>query len=126
MQNRMEVQFLNLKQGDMTVPQYASKFNELARFAPHQVDTEERKTRRFEEGLKPWIYNKVAVLQLEDYSQILEKAIIVEGWQNTTKRKMPKKGIMGVSIKEEMVGEITKENSILEKIFKRKGKIKRK
>ena len=43
------------------------------------MDTEERKTRRFEQGLKPWIYNKVAVLQLETFSQILEKAIITEG-----------------------------------------------
>lgn len=48
MQGRMEMRFLELKQGDMTVPQYAAKFNELARFAPHQVDTEVRKARRFE------------------------------------------------------------------------------
>ena len=32
----------------MTVPEYATRFNELARFAAHQVDTEERKARRFE------------------------------------------------------------------------------
>lgn len=61
------------------MPQYAAKFNELARFAPHQVDIEERKTRRFEQGLKPWISNKLSVLQLETFAQILEKSIIFEG-----------------------------------------------
>ena len=62
MQARMEVKFLELKQDNMTVAEYAAKFNELARFAPHQVDTEARKARRFELGLKLWLYNKVAVL----------------------------------------------------------------
>lgn len=62
MQSMMEVRFLELKQGDMTVSQYAVKFSELARFVPHQVDTETQKARRFELGLKPWLFNKVAVL----------------------------------------------------------------
>lgn len=48
MQSRIEMRFLVLKQGDMSVLQYASKFNKLAKFASHQVDTEERKARRFE------------------------------------------------------------------------------
>ena len=79
MQGRMEIKFLELKQGDMTVPQYAAKFNELARFAPHQVDTEERKARRFEQGLKPWLYSRISIFQSASYGTILEKAIIAEG-----------------------------------------------
>ena len=51
----------------MTVPQYVTKFNELARFAPHQVDMEERKARRFEQGLKPWLYDKITALQIDNY-----------------------------------------------------------
>ena len=53
MKNKMEIKFLELKQGNMSVEEYAAKFNELARFATHQVDTEARKARRFEQGLKP-------------------------------------------------------------------------
>lgn len=75
----MEIKFLELKQGDMTVPQYAAKFNELARFAPHQVDKEERKACRFEQGLKPWLYSRISVFQSASYGTILEKAIIAEG-----------------------------------------------
>ena len=32
--DRIEIQFLELKQGNMTVSQYAAKSNELERFAP--------------------------------------------------------------------------------------------
>lgn len=79
MQEQMEVIFLELKQGNMTVIEYAAKFNELARFAPHQVDTEARKARRFEQGLEPWIFSRVAVLRIQTFSSLLERAIIVEG-----------------------------------------------
>jgi len=34
---------LNLKQGNMSVMEYAAKFNELSRFSPHQVAIEEMK-----------------------------------------------------------------------------------
>lgn len=78
MKNKMEMQFLELKQGDMSVEQYEAKFIELARFAPHQVDTEMRKARRFEQGLKPWIYNKVSVFETKKYNKLVQKAIIAE------------------------------------------------
>ena len=45
--NKMEIKFLELKQGNMTVAEYAVRFNELARFATHQVDTEAMRARRF-------------------------------------------------------------------------------
>jgi len=34
-QRMKEREFLGLKQGSMSVMEYASKFNELSRFAPH-------------------------------------------------------------------------------------------
>jgi len=47
-QRMKEREFLNLKQGHMTVMEYATRFNELSRFALHQVSTEERKMDHFE------------------------------------------------------------------------------
>ncbi|CAL9004568.1 unnamed protein product [Prunus brigantina] len=44
-------QFLYLKQGSMSVVEYEHKFNELSRFAPELVATEEDRRRRFEGGL---------------------------------------------------------------------------
>ncbi|XP_058223089.1 uncharacterized protein LOC131332807 [Rhododendron vialii] len=46
-----EQEFLNLKQGTMTVTQYAAKFEELSRYAQTAVATEDKKARRFEWGL---------------------------------------------------------------------------
>ena len=42
-QRMKEREFLNLKQGSMTMMEYAARFNELSRFASHQVSIEERK-----------------------------------------------------------------------------------
>ncbi|KAI8559658.1 hypothetical protein RHMOL_Rhmol04G0190400 [Rhododendron molle] len=46
-----EQEFMNLKQGTMTVTQYAAKFKELSHYAPDAVATEDKKARRFEWGL---------------------------------------------------------------------------
>ena len=45
-------EFLNLKQGTMTVLEYVAKFTELARFADDYVATDITKVRKFEDGLK--------------------------------------------------------------------------
>ena len=45
-------EFLELKQGMMTVLEYMAKFNELARFADDYVATDMAKVRKFEDGMK--------------------------------------------------------------------------
>ena len=40
--------------------EYAAKFNELSRFSPHQVATEERRMDHFEQGLKGSIRSMIA------------------------------------------------------------------
>jgi len=47
-----EQEFLCLKQGEMSVMEYVAKFNELSRFAPNQVVTEEMRMDHFEQGLR--------------------------------------------------------------------------
>lgn len=55
--NRKEVEFLELKQSNMNVVEYAKKFEELSRFFLHynRVDAEGRKCVKFESGLHPEI-----------------------------------------------------------------------
>jgi len=43
-----EQEFLLLKQGQISVTEYAAKFNELSRYASNQVATEEMKMDHFE------------------------------------------------------------------------------
>ncbi|MCI69094.1 hypothetical protein A2U01_0090355, partial [Trifolium medium] len=46
---------MELKQGSMTVSDYAAKFEDLCRFAPYYntLDAEEDKCVKFENGLRP-------------------------------------------------------------------------
>ena len=48
MQNQMELKFFELKQENLTVAEYETKFTELARFVPEYVNTEEKKAKRFQ------------------------------------------------------------------------------
>ncbi|KAL8091503.1 hypothetical protein AgCh_033936 [Apium graveolens] len=65
-------------EGDLTVAEYEAKFTELARFVPDQVDTDEKKARRFEQGLKFWIQNRVAMFELTSYVAVVQKAMVIE------------------------------------------------
>ena len=45
-------EFLELRQGTMTVMEYVARFTELARYTNDYVATDMTKVRRFENGLK--------------------------------------------------------------------------
>ncbi|KAL8121526.1 hypothetical protein AgCh_018308 [Apium graveolens] len=77
-QDQMELKFLKLKQGTMSVVDYESKFEEFSRYVPSYVDTDRKKTKRFQQGLKPWIRGKVAIFELETYAGVVQKAMIAE------------------------------------------------
>ena len=52
-------EFLELKQGTMTVMEYVAKFTELARFAHDYVATNMAKVMKFEDCLKLSIQGKI-------------------------------------------------------------------
>ncbi|KAL8120168.1 hypothetical protein AgCh_017344 [Apium graveolens] len=54
----MEIMFLNLTQGDLTVAEYEAKFTELARFVPDQ--------------------NRVAMFELTSYVAVVQKVMVIE------------------------------------------------
>lgn len=45
-------EFTNLEQGDMYVDEYGTKLEELSRYAPYLVSTEELKVKQFVDGLR--------------------------------------------------------------------------
>ncbi|RVW79757.1 Transposon Ty3-G Gag-Pol polyprotein [Vitis vinifera] len=71
-------EFIRLEQGDMTVAQYEAKFTELSRFSPQLIATEEEKTLKFQDGLKPYLKNKISILKLGVYSEVVDRALIAE------------------------------------------------
>eukprot|EP00261_Vitis_vinifera_P016314 XP_010645156.1 PREDICTED: uncharacterized protein LOC104877802 [Vitis vinifera] len=71
-------EFVRLEHGDLTVAQYEAKFTELSRFSPQLIATEEEKTLKFQDGLKPYLKNKISILKLSVYSEVVDRALIAE------------------------------------------------
>ena len=70
-------EFLTLKQGNKTVQEYVHKFNELARYAPTHVDTDEKKRECFLEGMTPKLRSRLG-RRFEDFNQLLDDALTME------------------------------------------------
>ena len=71
-------EFLELKQGAMTVMDYVARFTELARFADDYVATDLAKVRRFENGLKLSIRGRIVGLRLRDMDSMVGTALTIE------------------------------------------------
>ena len=71
-------EFLELKQGVMTVMDYATRFIELARFANDYVATNMAKVRRFENGLKLSIRGRIVGFRLQDMDFMVGTTLTIE------------------------------------------------
>ena len=71
-------EFLELKQGTMTVMDYVARFTELARFADDYVAIDLAKVRRFENGLKLSIRARIVGLRLQDMDSMVGTALTIE------------------------------------------------
>ena len=77
-QNRKATEFQTLTQGNRTVAEYDRAFTELVRYAPHMVNDEYMKARKFESGLRGPIQDRVNMLNMPTYAGVLDKAILAE------------------------------------------------
>ena len=71
-------EFLELRQGTMTVMEYVARFMELARFADDYVAIDLAKVRRFENGLKLSIRGRIVGLHLQDMDSMVGIAMTIE------------------------------------------------
>ena len=71
-------EFLELKQGAMTVMDYVARFTELARFADDYVATDLAKVRRFGNRLKLSIRARIVGLRLQDMDSMVGTALTIE------------------------------------------------
>ena len=71
-------EFLELKQGTMTVMEYVAKFTELAHFTDDYVATDMAKVRRFKDGLKLSIQGKIVGFLLHDMDSMVKTSIAIE------------------------------------------------
>ena len=71
-------EFLELRQGMMTMLEYVSKFTELAHFGDDFVATDKAKVRRFEDELKLSIQGKIVGLLLQDLDSMVKTSMAIE------------------------------------------------
>ena len=77
-QEKKEDEFIRFRQGAQTVAEYESQFTRLSKFAPELIVTEQRRIRRFVQGLNVEIQKDLAVAQLSASSGAVEKVQRVE------------------------------------------------
>ncbi|XP_027169505.1 uncharacterized protein LOC113769237 [Coffea eugenioides] len=74
-QEKKEDEFIRLRQGTQPVAEYESQFTRLSKFAPKLILTEQRRARRFLQGLNIEIQKDLAVAQITTFSDAVEKAL---------------------------------------------------
>ena len=71
-------EFLELKQGAMTVMDYVARFTKLARFADDYVAIDTAKVRRFENGLRLSIRVRIVGLRLQDMDSMVGTTLTID------------------------------------------------
>ena len=73
-----ERDFMRLIQGSLSVAKYEAEFNRLIQYAPHVLMDEERRRKKFVEGLRPELRKAVATNRPQDYDSAVEAAMELE------------------------------------------------
>ena len=82
-----EGKLLALEQGDLSVAAYESKFVSLSHITDNMFQTEERKARMFERGLKPQIKRYLVSQRFHTLREVADAAIAEETFVLTVKER---------------------------------------
>src|SRR3954462_7271864 len=74
----MKDKFREFKQGSEAVYEYLEDFNELARYAPEDVDSDEKKRRQFMKGLHEELQPYLASVPYPNFKALVDAAINTE------------------------------------------------
>jgi hypothetical protein len=80
-------EFQDLKQGSMSVNEYVTKFTQLSRYAPHEVNTIEKKQECFLNGLNDGLAYALEARDFEDFQGMANKALVLENRRGVIERK---------------------------------------
>jgi hypothetical protein len=93
-------EFVDLKQGNMTVNEYLNSFIQLSRYAPDDINSDEEKNDMFLNGLNYDIQFQLFNTDYADFQHMVDKAIVI---QNKIK-EMEKDGKRKVSFHRQASG----------------------
>jgi hypothetical protein len=83
-------EFEDLKQGSMTVSEYVTQFTQLSRYAPNNMDTDEKKQDWFLNGLNDGLAYALEARDFINFQDTMDKALVLENRRGIMewKRKM--------------------------------------
>ncbi|XP_071923168.1 uncharacterized protein [Coffea arabica] len=71
-QEKREDDFIRLRQGTLSVSEYETQFTKSSKFALELIATEQRRVRRFVQGLNVEIQEALAAAQINTFTEVLE------------------------------------------------------
>jgi hypothetical protein len=80
-------EFQDLKQGSMSVCEYITRFTQLSRYTPGDVDTDEKKQDYFLNGLNNDLAYALEAHDFENFQGMLNKALMLENCHGAMERK---------------------------------------
>jgi hypothetical protein len=80
-------EFQDLKQGSMSVNEYVTKFTQLSCYAPHEVDTDEKKQECFLNGLNDGLTYALESRDFEKFQGMVNKALVLENRRGVMEHK---------------------------------------
>jgi hypothetical protein len=80
-------EFQDLKQRSMFVNEYITKFTQLSCYAPHKVDTDEKKQKCFLNGLNDGLAYALEARDFENFQGMVNKALVLENHRGMMEHK---------------------------------------
>jgi hypothetical protein len=71
----------------MSVNEYVTKFTQLSRYTPHEVDTDEKKHECFLNGLNDGLAYALEAQDFENFQGVVNKALVLENRRDVIKHK---------------------------------------
>src|SRR3954471_22894403 len=71
---RKKEEFCNLSQGEMSIHEYVTEFNRLARYAQDEITTNARKQARFCKGLSPILCHDLNLLEFATFEDLVNRS----------------------------------------------------
>jgi hypothetical protein len=71
----------------MSVNEYVTKFTQLYRYAPYEVDTDEKKYECFLNGLNDGLAYALGAQNFENFQEMVNNALVLENHRGVMERK---------------------------------------
>jgi hypothetical protein len=71
----------------MSVNEYVTKFTQLSRYTPHEVDTDEKKQECFLNGLNDVLAYALEAIDFENFQRMVNKTLVLENCRGVMERK---------------------------------------